>query len=96
MLWPGLGWAGLGWSGGCSKLSADSGLRFLGLQLLCACNQAGMLVLSGTSSRCLGVERHSRFAPLLAMQDIQHESIVAVLTFYTAHVQQKQRIVELE
>jgi hypothetical protein len=30
------------------------------------------------------------------MKDIQHDSIVHVLTFYTAHVQQKQRIVELE
>ena len=30
------------------------------------------------------------------LQDIQHDSIVHVLTFYTAHVQQKQRIVELE
>lgn len=30
------------------------------------------------------------------LQDVQHDSIVHVLTFYTAHVQQKQRIVELE
>ena len=30
------------------------------------------------------------------MQDVQHDGIVHVLTFYTAHVQQKQRIVELE
>lgn len=34
--------------------------------------------------------------PLCLLQDVQHDSIVHVLTFYTAHVQQKQRIVELE